>query len=81
MLTELPIRLLDLEVEIYLRLGCEEAIGSNCREHIHQEVMYAAMAGMHELGYILEHIVYGFYDAPFAQHDLVIEWHQTLFHV
>lgn len=43
--------------------------------------MYAAMAGMHELGDILEHNVYGFYDAPFAQHDLVMEWHQTLFHV
>ena len=39
------------------------------------------MAGVDELRHILQHIIYGLDDAPFTQHHLVIERHETLFHI
>ena len=39
------------------------------------------MAGVDELRHILQHIIYGQDDASFTQHHLVIERHETLFHI
>ena len=43
--------------------------------------MAVTMAEITKLRHILQHVVYGFDDAPFTKHHPVIERHETLFHV
>ncbi|MBR8721695.1 hypothetical protein IX307_002959 [Bacteroides pyogenes] len=43
--------------------------------------MHAAVASMYELCHIFQHIVERFDNASFTQHEFVIKWYESLFHV
>lgn len=78
---ELPVAFLYLEVEVDLRLVVEEAVGAQSRQQVHDEVVHAAVPGVHKLSHVLEHVVDRLYDAALAQHNLVIDRHELVFHV
>lgn len=50
-------------------------------KQVHDEIMDAPVAGMHQLRHIFEHIVERFYYASLAEHYLVVQRHQALFHI
>lgn len=78
---ELPVGFRHLLVEIDFRLCGEETICPHCRKQVHYEIMDTAVTGMHKLGPVLEHVVDLLDDASLAEHYLVVEGHQTLFHI
>lgn len=39
------------------------------------------MSRVYYLGRVLQKVVYSFNDVSFAQHHLVVEWHQFAFHI
>lgn len=78
---KLPVGLRHLEIEIHFRLCSEETIRAHGRKQVHEEVMDASVARVDELSHILEHVVYGLDDASLTQHYLVVNRHETLFHV
>lgn len=53
----------------------------HCRKQVHYKIMDTAVTGMHKLGHVLEHVVDLLDDASLAEHYLVVEGHQTLFHI
>ena len=70
-----------LVIEIDFRFSGKEAICSHRGKQIHQKIVYTPMPLMNKLSHIFKHIVDGFDNASFAEHNLVVKWHQTLFHV
>ena len=64
-----------------LGLVLEEAICGLCGTEVHEEVVYGAMARMHKVGLVLQQFVYAFNDVALAQHHLVPQGHELVFHV
>ena len=79
--SKLSVNILYAIVNVDGRLLFKEAIRSQNRKDIHYEVEHATMSWVYKLCNILKFVIDGFYDRPFAQQNLVIQWHELVFHI
>ena len=56
-------------------------VGNEARQQMDHEIVGTAMAGVLNLTHILELVVDGFDQRPFAQEQLVAQVHQPIVHV
>lgn len=64
-----------------LWLPLEEAVGGQGRAEVYDEVVHRTVAGVHEVGLVLQQVVDALDDVPFAEHDFVPEGHELVLHV
>ena len=64
-----------------LRLVLEERIGCKCPAKVHDEVVDGAVPGMHQVGLVLQQVVYALDDIPLPEHDFVPHGHELVLHV
>jgi hypothetical protein len=58
-----------------------ESIGDQTEQQINDGVGKTAMAGVLDLGNVLELITDGLNDGSLAQHELIFQEHQTVLHI
>ena len=68
-------------LNIDARLLWKAAICSNCTQEVDNKIIKTSMPWMFHLCYILEFIIYGFYNGPLPEKQFVRKCHQCTFHI